>query len=120
MKKLFLTLLLSAAALMAQTRPVTVTWTASTSSGVTGYILSKGTALAGPFTQVATTNATTLTFTDSGTIGTTIVYQVVATAAACTPTTPITQGCGTSPGITTSTTVPPQPGGTLSIVVNIP
>jgi hypothetical protein len=111
------------------TRQVSLSWTASTSTGVTGYTIATASSAAGPFTQVGcvgtvagstclagSTSATT-NYNDTETVGTTVYYQVVAVAAACTPTTPVGQGCGDSPPATVNTTVPPKPTAVTTIVV---
>jgi hypothetical protein len=120
------------------TRPVNLSWTASTTSGVTGYTVATGTSAAGPFTQVgcagtvpgstcapcsaSLTSAcapSATSYVDVETVGGTIYYQVAAVAAACTPTTPVTQGCGASVPVATSTTIPPKPV-ILSLVLLLP
>jgi hypothetical protein len=113
----------------AQSRTVNVTWTASTTSGVTGYTISTGAAAVGPFTFKGCTGtvtgqtcilgstATTTTYVDSESVGGTVFYQVAAVAAACTPTTPITQACGASAPVVASTSVPPQPSVSAVILV---
>jgi hypothetical protein len=115
----------------AQTRTVNLSWTASVSAGVTGYTISTGASATGTFTFKGCTGvvpsqtcvpgstASTNAYQDSETTGTTVFYQVVAIAAACTATTPVTQACGTSAPATISTTVPPQPGIT-TVIVSIP
>jgi hypothetical protein len=120
-----------AGAMLAQsaTRAVNVSWTASVSSGVTGYTISTGAAAAGPFTQkgcvgtvagstcVSGSTASTTTYADTETVGSTVFYQVAAIAAACTNTTPVTQACGASVPATASATIPPQPGVTTVLLV---
>jgi hypothetical protein len=50
---------------------VTLSWTASTSSGATGYIVERGTASGGPYSQIATlTPVSTTTYADSPAAGT--------------------------------------------------
>ena len=128
--KLLLTLLSFAVFAFAQTtRPVDLSWTASTSTGVTGYTIATASAAAGPFTQIACTGtvagstcvsgttSSTTSYVDTETIGTTVYYQVVAVAAACTSTTPVTQACGSSVPASTSTTVPPKPVITTVVTV---
>jgi hypothetical protein len=120
MKQIF-TVLFTALMLSAQTmRPVVLTWTASTSTGITGYNVSRGTSPSGPFTLLTPTPITVLTYTDSGTVGQTYTYQVVTVAPACTPTTPVTQACGMSAPASASTNVPPPPGITATITVVVP
>ena len=119
MKKLLFALLVSALALTAQSRTVTLSWTASTSSGVTGYIVSTSTSATGTFTAIGCTGtvpngavpssvtcatgstSSTTTFTDPAeTIGNTVYYELQAAAAACpsnttsTPTGSATIACG--------------------------
>jgi len=61
---------------------VSVTWTASTSSGVTGYQISRGTSSSGPFTVLASvTGAATTSYTDTTVVSGTTYYYVVATVA---------------------------------------
>lgn len=113
---------LFALSLLAQgaTRSVVLTWTASTSTGVLGYNISRGTSVTGPFTALNTSPVVGVTYTDQGTVGQTYTYQVVTVAAPCTPTTPVTQGCGTSVPATASTTVPPLPNVTATITIVVP
>jgi hypothetical protein len=50
---------------------VTLSWTASTSTGATGYIIERATALAGPYTQIATkTPVSATSYLDSPAAGT--------------------------------------------------
>jgi hypothetical protein len=59
----------------------TLTWTASTSSGVSGYNVYRGTVSGGPYTLLTTTPVTTTTYQDSTvTAGTTYYYVVKAVA----------------------------------------
>ena len=113
----------------AQTRAVAVSWTVSVSAGVTGYTISTAAAAAGPFTQIACTGtvagstcvagstSSTASYQDTETVGGTVFYQVVAVAAACTPTTPVTQVCGASVPIAASTTIPPKPAITSVVLL---
>jgi fibronectin type 3 domain-containing protein len=58
---------------------VTLTWTASTTSGVTGYNVYRSSTTGGPYTKLTATAVTGTTYTDSSvTAGTT--YYYVATA----------------------------------------
>jgi chitinase len=58
---------------------VTLTWTASTTSGVTGYNVYRSATSGGPYTKLTTTAVTGTTYTDSSvTAGAT--YYYVATA----------------------------------------
>lgn len=83
----------------AQSRPVLLTWGASTSTGVVGYNVFRSTSPAGPFTTpLNTTPVTNLTFTDpTAVIGNTYTYAVTAVGVACTPTTPVGTACGPAP-----------------------
>lgn len=114
--------LLFAACLCAQTatRQVTLEWTASTSTGVTGYSVSRGTSPSGPFTVLTPTPIAGTTFTDTATVGQTYTYQVVAVAPDCTPTTPVTQACGTSAPAAATANVPPKPNVTVTLTITIP
>lgn len=118
----YLLVLAFAALLSAQsaTRNVVLSWTASTSSGVTGYNVYRATATAGPFTLLTTAPVAATTYTDSGTVGSTYTYQVTAVTSPCTPTTPATQPCGESAPATASSTVPPKPIATATITVVVP
>lgn len=59
-----------------------VSWTATTSAFATGYTISRGTAVGGPFTSVGSVSGnSTVTFTDtSGTLGLSTSYYYVVTA----------------------------------------
>src|SRR3954471_264063 len=63
-------------------RQITLTWPASTSSGITGYrVYRRGANGKWPTSALATTNATTTTHTDTGlTNGTAYAYRVTAVA----------------------------------------
>lgn len=127
-----LSILTAAGFLQAQTgttRLVTLSWTASVSTGITGYTISTGSSAAGPFVQVGCTGtvpgstcvsgstSTTSAYNDVETIGNTVWYQVVAVAAPCTSTTPVTTPCGISQPAGTSTTIPARPAITTVVVV---
>src|SRR5579872_2300946 len=56
---------------------VALTWTASTSGGVTGYQISRGTSAAGPFTPIGSVGTTT-SYTDTTVVSGTTYYYVVA------------------------------------------
>ena len=120
--KLLLGILLFCLSLLAQgaTRSVVLTWTASTSTGVIGYNVLRGTSVNGPFTLLNTSPVAGVTYTDQGTVGQTYTYQVVSVAAPCTSTTPVTTACGTSAPATASTTVPPVPNVTATITIVVP
>lgn len=123
--------LLLALSCAAQTRTVDLSWTASVSIGITGYTISTATAATGPFTQIACTGtvsgstcisgttASTTSYVDTEPVGGTVWYQIIAVAAVCTPTTPVTQSCGTSAPAGTSTTIPPKPA-IATVVVIVP
>jgi fibronectin type 3 domain-containing protein len=58
---------------------VTLTWNASTSSGVVGYFVYRGTVTGGPYTKQNSSSDTILTYTDS-TLGSGLTYFYVTTA----------------------------------------
>jgi hypothetical protein len=60
---------------------VSLTWTASTSSGITGYQVSRGAASTGPFTLLATVGGTTTSYTDTTVVSGQTYYYVAATVA---------------------------------------
>ncbi|HXJ91311.1 MAG TPA: fibronectin type III domain-containing protein [Terriglobia bacterium] len=63
----------------APSHSVTLTWTASTTSGVTGYNVYRSTTTGGPYTKLTSTAVTGTSYTDSSvTAGST--YYYVATA----------------------------------------
>jgi len=121
-------------ALLAQaatTRPVNVTWGASSSTTVTGYNVLRcavptgaatctpsGTALNGS-TLIP---ATTLAYTDPAVpTGSSYVYGVVAVAPACSGTSSPTVPCGDAPMSDSGLVpVPPTPAGAGSIIVIVP
>lgn len=122
-------LVLSFVGLMAaQSRPVVITWVASTSTSVTGYTISTATSAAGPFTQIACTGtvagstcvsgttASTATYQDTQTVGATVVYQISAIGPACTSgTTPCGKASVTTPAIQIPPTVA-APGNVTIII----
>jgi hypothetical protein len=128
-KLLICALAIAALASSQTTRAVTVSWSPSTSVGITGYTISTGASATGPFTQIACTGtvagstcvtgttASTTSYNDTETVGSTVYYQVVAVATACTPTTPVSQPCGVSVPSSASTTIPPKPAITTVVVV---
>jgi hypothetical protein len=120
--KLLTTLLFSLMLAMGQaaTRPATLSWTASTSVGVIGYYVNRAATSTGPWTLLTPTPIVATTFTDNPTVGLTYTYQIVAVAAPCTPTTPITQVCGSSIPAVVTTTVPPVPNVTVTVTVVVP
>lgn len=105
----------------AQTRTVSLSWTASASTGVTGYNVYRATSAAGPFTLLNTSQISTTTYNDvMAAIGQTYTYQVTAVAPPCTPTTPATSSCGESaPSVPATTTVPARPSITVSVTVAV-
>lgn len=119
---LLLVLSLGAAAYAQSTRPVDLSWTASTSPGVLGYNVMRATSAAGPFTTLNTSLVTTTSYVDStAVIGSTYTYEVTAVAAACTATTPVGTPCGSSaPSAAATTTVPAQPAVTITVTVAVP
>jgi hypothetical protein len=60
---------------------VSLTWTASTSSGITGYQVSRGAASTGPFTLLASVGGTTTSYMDTTVISGQTYYYVVAAVA---------------------------------------
>jgi len=56
---------------------VTLTWTASTTSGITGYNVYRSTTNGGPYTQVTSTPVTGTTYTDTSVTALTTYYYVV-------------------------------------------
>lgn len=111
----------------AATRPVVLTWTASTSTSVTGYSIfrctpvSPNTACTPSTTGTPLATVTGTTYTDNPNTGTTEGYSVVAVAPACTSSTPNTTPCGQSAAATlTAVPVPPQTAGATNIIVVVP
>ena len=103
------------------TRPVQVSWTASTSSGITGYSVYRGTSTTGPWTLLTASPITATSYTDAAvTTGATYTYQVIVVSAACTPTTPVTTVCGSSAATPTTTNVPPTPNAVVSVTTIVP
>lgn len=142
MKKFLVALALvcaSAMALAAQTRTVTISWTASTSTGVIGYNIYAGVngIAPKPIGCVGTGNgavnaagvaivcvpgstANTTTFTDTETVGTTVTYYGTSIAAPCPANDTASTPCGESgPSNTAASTIPPQPAFTTTIVVQV-
>jgi len=56
---------------------VDLTWGASTSSGIVNYLVYRGTATGGPYTNIGQTAATVLTFHDATVLANTTYYYVV-------------------------------------------
>ncbi len=109
----------------AATRPVVLTWVASTSSGITGYSIYRctvsGTTCTPNLNGTPLATVTGLTYTDSATTQTTYGYSVVANAPACTPTSPPTTACGNSPAaVLGAVPVPPQANAVSTFVIVVP
>lgn len=60
---------------------VALTWTASTSAGITGYQVSRGIVSGGPYTLVASVGATTTSYTDTTVLSGQNYYYVIAAVA---------------------------------------
>ena len=61
---------------------ITVNWTPSTSSGVTGYQISRGTSSSGPFTVIGSvTGATTASYLDTTVVSGQMYYYEIAAVA---------------------------------------
>ena len=120
MRRLALLLALLTGTLFAQTtRTVNLSWTASTTTGVT-YNVWRGATSAGPFSQLNTSAISGLTYADStAVVGNTYTYYVTAYAGACTPTG--TTPCGSSaPSPMVSQTIPPPPSAAGAITLTVP
>ena len=91
---------------------VTVTWTASTSTGVTGYNVFRSQTTGGPYTQVNTNLIGGTSFVDSSvTAGQTYYWRMVATNSGGTTTTPVLDFMTTSdPPILTISAYGPAAG----------
>jgi hypothetical protein len=64
---------------------VSLSWTASTSSGVTGYQISRGTSSTGPFTVLGSvTGAATTSYMDTTVVSGSTYYYVIAAVAGST------------------------------------
>lgn len=129
MKTLFAFLCFFTSLVGAQTtRPVVITWPASTSASVTGYTIATATSAAGPFTQIGCTGtvsgstcvsgstSNTLNYQDAEAVGATVVYQITAVGPACTSgTTP----CGKASSTSAAIQIPPMVNapGTITIVI---
>ena len=115
---LFASLLVTTTAFaQAATRTAVLTWSQSSSTGVTGYNVYRGTTSGGPYTKITTTPVPfgTNSFTD--TVPTKVIYFYVFTAVtpACTSTTPITTTCGESNfSLELVVPVPDRPSSTFS------
>jgi hypothetical protein len=111
----------------AQSRNVVLSWTASTSSGVTGYevfgctVASGGTSCTPSTTGTPLATVTGATYTISEPTGAAYGYSIVTVTPACTPTTPLTTPCGNSaPVIVSYVPVPPQTNGASNLVIVVP
>lgn len=134
MKKLFAVAVLMLASTLAvcaqSTRPLTIAWNASTTSGVLGYNLYRcqvptGSTTCTPSITTAPLNGSTLVtvllFNDNGTIGNTYVYGITAVASPCSPTSLLTVSCGSSAlAISSLVPVPIQPGSVTTITIVMP
>jgi hypothetical protein len=128
MRKLVLLLLIAVPlAAGAQSRPVVLSWTASTSSTVTGYsvyscaVASGGTSCTPSVAGTPLATVTGTTYTTSEATGSAYGFSVTAVAPACTPTTPLASPCGQSAPVTvTYVPVPPQVAGETNLVVVVP
>jgi large repetitive protein len=120
--KLIVILILAGLAQAQAARTVSLSWTASTSVGVTGYNVYRCTAPCAPTVAMSPLNTaaiSTTSFIDtSAAVGQTYVYGITATAPACTPTTPTTSICGASDmSAPSTTTIPPQPAVVVTVTV---
>jgi len=130
MKRLAILIFLVVTTLMqaqSGTRPVVLSWTASTASTVTGYsifsctVATGGTSCTPSVTATPLTTVTGVTYTATEPAGSAYGFSVVAVSPACTPTTPLTSPCGNSVPVTlTYVPVPFQPAGETNVVVVVP
>lgn len=127
MKELAIFLLMSVSlSAQAATRSVILTWTASTSTTVTGYsvyrctVVSPATTCTPNVSGTAIGTSTGTSYTDSAATGSAYGYSVVANAPACTGSTPVTSPCGTSAPASTTVPVPPQTAGATNVIVVVP
>jgi hypothetical protein len=112
------------------TRPITLSWTDSSSTGVTGYSLYLCTSTTAVACTPSVTGTPVQTFTSSatsgvvqGTIGLYYTIVLVANAPACTPTTPVTTACGSSAPVAFTPNpipVPPQVNGVTVATAAVP
>lgn len=78
MKKFFVVLLLCIAAFAAPTvHQVGLSWSQSTSSGLTGNCVYRGAVSGGPYTQLSCSSAPVTTYTDTSVVGGQTYYYVV-------------------------------------------
>lgn len=126
MRILALLLLTLSAAAQTPTRSVVLSWTASTSTSVTGYSVYSCT-VAAPASSCTpsltgtpvTTSGTTLTLSEP--VNAAYGYSVVANAPACTSSTPVGTACGNSSPLTVGfVPVLPQPASGSNVVVVVP
>jgi hypothetical protein len=89
----------------------TLIWTATVSSGFTGYNVYRGTQSSGPFTFLASVPSGTNTYTDLTTQGDTQYCYVVTTYSPACPNTPT---CGESAQSNSTCATVPPPGPTLT------
>jgi hypothetical protein len=78
---------------------VALNWTASTSSGISSYQISRGTVSGGPYTPVGSVGASTTSFTDTTVVSGQTYYYVVAAVA----------GSSTSPASSPTVATVPTP-----------
>ena len=78
---------------------VDLTWTASVSSGITGYQISRGASASGPFTPIATVGNTTSYMDTTVTSGTTYYYVIAAVSGS-------TVGSNSNPAVQASVPTP--------------
>ena len=132
MRQLLIALIFSGLALAQTTRTVTINWSPSSTSTVTGYIVATGPASTGPWTQIGCTGtvigstcisgstSSTLTYTDTEAVGTTLYYAIIAVAPACVS---ATIPCGNSlPGVSAVVGIGPRPatpGSTTIIIISM-
>jgi len=102
------------------TRDVDLSWTASTTTQVTGYNVQRSTSTSGPFTILNTALIAGTSYVDAtAVVGSTYTYEVIAVAPACTPTS--TTPCGSSaPSAPATTAVPAQPVAVVTVTIAIP
>jgi hypothetical protein len=110
----------------AATRTVVLSWTASTSTSVTGYSVYSCTVPAGgtsctPSITGTGTSVTGTTYTVQEATGQAYGFSVIAVAPPCSNVTPTSTPCGNSvPATVTFVPVPPQTSGASNVVVVVP
>jgi hypothetical protein len=120
--KILATIILGTCLFAQTTRTVTLNWIPSSSSGVVGYNVLRATSASGPFATLNSAAIPTTNYLDTtAVVGSTYTYEVVALLAACTPTSDPTIPCGQSsvPSLPATTTVPPQPNVTITVVITV-